>query len=430
MEKRKDNKGRNLKTNEYQSADGRYIYHYVDLDGKRKKVYSWRLKATDKMPAGKRFCKSLQELEDEIQAKLRHGIDIEKSKTLTLDDAFDSNIDKRKIRESTKSNYKYMYGKFIQPTFGKRKVSTIKNGEIKDLYFRLENDNGLKPQTIQILQTILYPIFEQAIMDDVIVKNPCKGAYEKPEGSIEKKDSFTIEQHMRFMHFVGTNRNQYESWYNLLVVFLGTGFRVGELIGLTWDDIDFENKTIKIDHQVHYGLGSDGKCAKTIAPPKTKSGNRVISMHDEVLQALSDEKQRQVKNNISCKDTISGYKLKGKTRIDVTLTNFVFLNRFGNVQLPHNTNKAFERIRQDYNEWETEQAKAENREPVLMPHFSNHILRHTYTTRYFEAGGLPATAASNLGHESVLTSLDEYNQTQDDFKKKETERLQGKILIC
>ena len=64
--KRTDNKGRILKTGEYQRKDGRYVYCYTGTDGKRKSLYSWRLTATDPLPKGKKPCKFLREMEKEI----------------------------------------------------------------------------------------------------------------------------------------------------------------------------------------------------------------------------------------------------------------------------------------------------------------------------------------------------------------------------
>ncbi len=65
MGKRKDNKGRLLKTGESQRKDGRYAYKYQDKNGKSKFMYSWRLTDTDPVPKGKRFGRSLRDLEKE-----------------------------------------------------------------------------------------------------------------------------------------------------------------------------------------------------------------------------------------------------------------------------------------------------------------------------------------------------------------------------
>lgn len=72
--KRRDSRNRVLRTGESQRKDGRYLYKYVDADGKPQSVYSWKLVATDKVPAGKRDCIALRDKEREIQKVLADGV--------------------------------------------------------------------------------------------------------------------------------------------------------------------------------------------------------------------------------------------------------------------------------------------------------------------------------------------------------------------
>ena len=87
-EKRRDSKKRVLRTGESQRKDGRYLYKYVDADGKPQSVYSWKLVATDKVPAGKRDCIALRDKEREIQKNLADGISTANGK-LTVKELFD-----------------------------------------------------------------------------------------------------------------------------------------------------------------------------------------------------------------------------------------------------------------------------------------------------------------------------------------------------
>lgn len=86
--KRKDNRGRLLQAGESQRSDGNYQYRYIDIDGKRKTVYSWRLVSTDKIPQGKRNDISLREKENEIKKKLTLGVSGNSS--IVLNQMFDS----------------------------------------------------------------------------------------------------------------------------------------------------------------------------------------------------------------------------------------------------------------------------------------------------------------------------------------------------
>lgn len=443
---RTDKKGRKLNQGEYQNADGRYFYIYTDINGKQCRVYSWCLKDTDKPPKGKKCDKCLRVIEDEIAQAKSKGIDTTKAKKLTVDDLFNKFIEIRKLRESTETNYKYMYEKFIQPTFGKRKASEIKKTHISKYYKSLIEDMKLKPNTIENIHTLLRPILQVGVDDDTLIKNYSIPAFAEIRSTYDdywqfntvKKSSFTQEQQEAFMTYVRENQEQYDGWYNILVAFLGTGCRVSELVGLTWQDIDFKNNTISINHQVHYGKSAEtGKFEKRIVPPKTKAGLRTISMQKKVRAALLNEKERQMKQALFSQDVISGAKWKiitenNRKRIaeeSCTLSDFVFLNRFGSVQLPHNTNRAFERIRNDYNQYEAEQAKKENREPVEMPHFSNHILRHTFITRACEVDGDIDVISEMVGHSDTSTTRNIYNEIQQERREKAVANLEDKMLI-
>lgn len=442
---RTDKKGRKLNQGEYQNPDGRYFYVYTDINGKQCRAYSWCLKDTDKPPKGKKCDKCLRVIESEIEQEKSKGIDTTKAKKTTVDDLFDKFIELRKLRKSTVTNYRYMYERFIQPTFGKRKASEIKKSNIVKYYKTLIDDKKLKPNTIENIHTLLCPILQVGVDDDTLIKNYDTIAYKEIRQTYKdywdfntvQKSAFTQDQQQSFMDYVRDNNGKYDTWYNLLVVFLGTGCRVSEICGLTWDDVDFSNNTIIINHQAQYEKDENGKFEKRIVPPKTKAGLRTITMLSEVRAALLREKERQMVIGLFCNDVISGTKWKlinednRKKIVDeaVTLDNFIFLNRFGNIQLPHNTNRAFERIRKDYNNYEIELAKKEHREPIEMPHFTNHILRHTFITRGCEQEGDIYVIAEMVGHSDISTTQHTYNEIQQSRRDRAIANLEGKILI-
>lgn len=440
MSNRLDSKKRKLNTNEYQAADGRYIYQYTDQTGKTRRAYSWCLTTSDKPPKGKKCPACLREMEKEIEQKLNEGIEISKSKKLTIDDLFEDRIKFSKIKkESVEINYRYLYTKYIQPVFGSRKIETIKEREILAFYEdELVKKCGFNPSSVGNVHTVLSPVFTRGIKERAITINPCLDAWaqfvvihsEQLDKNTSTRHALEEAQQSAFMNYVKDNRKQYEAWYNLLVVFLGTGCRVGELLGLTWNDIDFKNGIIKIDHQLQYRPDKEGHSTKKILPPKSKNSRREIAMYDAVRTALLNEKQRHMKLGLFCKESVSGYIMgeKGK-KIDVTLSDFVFLNRYGMAQIPTNTNKAFERIRRDYNQYEMEQAKKERRTPIEMPHFTNHVLRHTFCTRHCEIDDIDLAVLADTFGDDIKTMMNVYNEVQREHKKKTIAKLEGKVLI-
>lgn len=134
---RKDSKGRVLKSNEFQRADGRYEYKYTDRQGKRRSVYSWRLIDSDKVPQGKRKCKPLRTLEKEVEDLLNNNINISKAQQFTLNDYFYKNLEGRQIKERTKYMYQLEYDKHIKPRVGNKKMLSINNSDYTSIYFHM-----------------------------------------------------------------------------------------------------------------------------------------------------------------------------------------------------------------------------------------------------------------------------------------------------
>jgi len=108
MSRRKDNKGRLLKTGESQRKDGRYVYKYQDKSGKSKFLYSWRLTDTDPIPKGKQLKKSLRELEKELQRDIMDEIDSSGKKMVLWQLYEKHNALKPNVRQSTETGRKYL----------------------------------------------------------------------------------------------------------------------------------------------------------------------------------------------------------------------------------------------------------------------------------------------------------------------------------
>lgn len=416
-EKRKDSKGRILRDNEFQQKDGRYKYRFKDASGNLKTVYAWRLVDTDRTPAGKKHSESLRELEKQIARDLEDGIVV--NRKLTLNDYWQENIELRVLKQSTRTNYKYMYNKYIKPVFGNVQMKDITYTAIKKFLKSLLRD-GFKPNSVEIIYTILHPVFDDAVKDNLIRNNPSdKIMVDIKKGENwqqKKKHALTEDEQEAFIDFIA-NSETFSHWLPLFTCLLGTGCRIGEMLGLTWSDCDFTNGIININHNLIYRQQDSGKCEFHITTPKTTAGTRVIPMFQPVRKALMQEKLRQMQHGF-CKTEIDGYK------------GFVFTNRYGEVMTPHNVNRAIERIYKEYNAQETALAEKENRKPVLIPHFSAHILRHTFCTRFCENETDLKLIQEIMGHADITTTMDIYNESNTARKQASFERLEGKIKIC
>jgi hypothetical protein len=172
---RRDTKNRLLWKGEYQNTDGRYMYRYIDAKGTPRFIYSWTLTQSDRTPKGKQPGICLRELEKEITKDLQDEIDTFNAKKTTLNAFWEEYIsDKKELKKSTRSNYKYMYKKYVQEELGVKRLVDIKYSTIKRFYNSLL-ENGFKPNSMEIIHTILHPIFTIAVLDGYIRTNPTDG---------------------------------------------------------------------------------------------------------------------------------------------------------------------------------------------------------------------------------------------------------------
>ena len=171
------------------------------------------------------------------------------------------------------------------------------------------------------------------------------------------------------------------------------------------------------NHNLIYRQQDDGKCEMHITTPKTEAGKRIVPMFEAVRKALLQEKKQQMKHGFNS-TVIDGY------------SGFVFTNRCGYVHNPQTINRAIKRIYKACNEQETERAKKEHRQPVLIPHFSVHNLRHTFCTRFCENETDLKIIQEIMGHSDITTTMNIYNEATKERKQESFARLEGKIKIC
>ena len=204
-----------------------------------------------------------------------------------------------------------------------------------------------------------------------------------------------------------TDRDGKTESYPVFYVMANTGMRVGEITGLRWSDIDLKKGIIRVNHTlVYYNHRDEKGCYFSINTPKTKAGEREIPMTEGVKQAFLMEREFQSQAEISSKSRVDGY------------DDFIFVNRYGDVQNQGNLNKALRRMMRDCNDEILEKYGADS-DPVLLPQFSCHILRHTFATRLCESGANLKFIQSILGHADVSTTMNIYVDVTDALKKKE-----------
>lgn len=393
--KRKDKDRIVLRKGECQRPNGSYDYRWTDQFGKRHVIYGKTLE-------------ELREKEKEVDRDISDGIKAEKRNT-TINELFDlwCHI-KRGLKDNTFQNYKYMYNTFVRPKFGKLKISQVKKSDVKRFYNYLADERGLQASTIDSIHTVLHQVFDLAVDDGYIRSNPSERVLKELKQAhcfqTEKRKALTVAEQELFLDYL-RNTPRYRHWYPIFAVMLGTGLRVGEATGLRWCDIDLDEGLIDVNHTlVYYCHGPQKGCSFNVNTPKTKAGERVVPMLGFVKEAFLEERENQKETGINCKASVDGY------------TDFIFVNRYGDTQHLGTLNKAIRRIIRDCNDAQFE--KSENPE-VLLPHFSCHTLRHTFTTRMCEAGVNIKVIQDALGHADVSTTLGIYADVTKDLRKDE-----------
>ena len=404
MAYRKDGKGRALRKGEhYRKTDGRYSYIYTDPLGKQRTIYA-------------RTLAELRKKEESLVRDQLDGLDVYVAGNADVNFLFDRYIStKSELRSTTYTNYMYIWNHFIRDSFGKKKIKDIKYSDVLYFYNDLITNKGLQVNTLENINTVLHPSFQLAVRDDIIRKNPVDGVFaeikKRKGGSRKTRRALTVEQQRAFMNYVAESPLFY-NWYPLFVFLLGTGCRIGEAIGIRWDDVDMEKRIININHSLTYYPRADDtyKCEFRVSEPKTEAGVRNIPMMQPVYEVLRDEYERQNEEGF-CVENVDG------------MTNFVFTNRFG---MPHNPaaiNRVIKRIVDAHNAEEVVKAKKEKREPVTIPKFSNHIFRHTFASRFCENETNIKVIQEVMGHADVSTTMNIYAEVNENVTRASLENL-------
>lgn len=399
-EKRKDKKGRVLRNGECQRKDGLYQYDYIDLNGKPKCLYSWKLEPTDPLPQGKRKCKSLREKVREVQRNIDDGIQPDGGQ-LTVSELVQKYIlQKKGVRESTKAGYKTVSNILEKEEFGAKRIDKVRLSDAKGWLIKLQEKDGKSYSSIHTIRGVLRPAFQMAVDDDLIRKNP----FDFQLVSVIVNDSVTREavthdEKRKFLEFVKNDRH-FCKYYEGIYILFYTGMRISEFTGLTVKDVNLKERTVKIDHQLH----RTSRMQYIIEPPKTEAGERVIPMQDEVYECFRHIIENRKKPKIEPM-------VDGKS-------GFLYLDKNGMPMVALHWEKYFQHIVEKYNKIYK----------VQMPKITPHVCRHTYCSHCASSGMNPKHLQYLMGHSDIGVTLNTYTHVDFDNVKKEVERLKKAVL--
>ena len=376
-EKRKDNKGKVLKTGESQRKDLLYQYRYKDCFGEIKYIYSNTLE-------------ELREEEKVIQKNLERGLDYVKGRISVIELVKRYVGLKRNVRRNTKVGYNYVINILEKEAFAQKSIREIKASDAQQWIIKLSND-GRGYSTLTTIKGVLSPAFQMAYDEDIILKNPFNFKLtDFVVNDSKKRVALTEAQKDRWMEFI-RNDNTYSKYYDEFVVLLNTGLRVSEFCGLTFKDLDFENRKINVDHQLLRTRNDVYEVEKT----KTESGIRYIPMSEEVYRSLKNiiAKRAKVKTEM----IVDGY--SGFIMLDKNKKPKVALH------IENECRWAFKKYSKLYPD-------------TPLPKITPHVYRHTFCTELYQKGLDVKNLQYIMGHSEARTTMNIYTHSDYEMASK------------
>lgn len=359
--------------------------------------------------------KTIKKTLSDKRYEIEHGLQ-GKADKITLNAWYKTWLNEYKIptvKETTIHTYKQLYSCYLESTLGNHILSKIKPVQIQKIYNTLL-DNGLSAKSVANIQGMLYDIMEIACKNDLIIKNPCKGVT-RPAIEKTKRRVLSVEEQYTLLSYL--KKKKWKPYEPLIITLLGTGMRIGEALGLTWNDIDFDNNQISINKTLVYVKDiKTGKYMFKYQSPKSRDSMRTIPMLSDVATALKHQRtyQKRIHLYMGCEwKPIQGFEdiiftsYKGRPHQECDIRNFLI------------------NIVAEINSDEKILAEKENREPIIMEHIHPHALRHTFATRCFEHDMPPKTVQSFLGHATVQLTMDLYTHISEEKKHTDMQKLEG-----
>ena len=330
---------------------------------------------------------------------LAKGIYIEPT-NITLGEWIQEWLNDRKphIAESSYNVYEMLIRAHIEPALGKVKLKDLQTRRIQKLLNeklvtgRIDGKGGLAPRSVRYIYQAINGCLNQAVKERIIPYNPAEYC-ELPRQEYKEIKVFSQEQLKKFLQVAKEKSPHYAAFY----LDIATGLRRGELLGLKWDDIDFEKRSISVTRQLVRSK-KDGLIFKSL---KTKKSKRTITVDNTIITVLKVHKTKQNKTKLALGELFQD-------------SNLLFCTDFGTPLEPRNFYRHFCLLL----------------EKATLPHIRLHDLRHLYTTIALESGVDLKTVSSILGHSSIKLTGDIYAHITDKMQTEAAIRVGNTIADC
>ena len=281
-------------------------------------------------------------------------------------------------------------------TFVKKTIRSVKTSDAKLFLIKLQQEDGKSYSSIHTIRGVLRSAFQMAVDDDILVKNPfgfqLAGVL---VNDAVTREAITKDQMRKFLKFVHDDV-VYCKYYEVVYILFHTGMRISEFCGLTLKDIDLENRTINIDHQ----LQRTSDMRYIIETTKTDAGTRVLPITEDVAQMF--QTIIEDRNAPKVEKTIDGY------------SGFLFYDDNGMPLVAMHWQHRFNHMVGRYNDIYRMQ----------MPNITPHVCRHTYCSNMAKSGMNPKTLQYHMGHSNISVTMNVYTHIGFDDAEEELKRME------
>lgn len=409
------------------------------FDKKLFKSTTFHPKTPDTAPIKRK--KEIEDFARDFERRVLNGDIPENERTTFIkfcEEVWKPNYAELRLSQHCKEEYYRQLSRVIYPEIGHLKISTIKPAHINKLLRGLD-EKGLKPTTTKRYLAVISSVFSLAYKNEYVKENPCSRCEVASNTEEYEHKCFDIAQTATFlkaltMEYHYTQKEHYTTDGNgnkvlvpehkepfmitsQLVVFFNlaifSGCRRGELIALQWNDIDFEEGTITISKAASK-TSEKGQITKA---PKTRSGNRTISIPFDTIELLKKLKADQRKKSIALGPDI----WKGCFGADFD-NNFVFTQDNGLMMNTDTPTHAMKDIIRYYN-----REYAHSKEEAL-PEIRLHDLRHSHATILLSQNQDIESVAKRLGHHKTSVTLDIYGHALRSKDRVASDTLEALLL--